>query len=118
MTDRGKEAALLRQRTGVGYHRECIHLQMIIIMETKRFMLNNTAVQLKTGNSQTVSTSGVAGIEDGHVVFFRQRVVRAALQVRVINPGNAGVRLEEFRHRQRVGAVALHAERQRFQAEV
>lgn len=51
-------------------------------------------------------------------ILLRKRIVRAALQAGVVDPGDALVRLKEFCDGQRVRAVALHAQRERLHAEV
>ena len=47
MPDAREEAGLLGQGAGVGHHREGVHLQAVVVVETERFMLNHTSVKCK-----------------------------------------------------------------------
>ena len=76
MPHRSKEAALLRQRAGIGHNGKGVHLQMVIIVKAKGLMLDDTLVQLKAGSGQTVSRAGMAGIENRHIVLFRHLINR------------------------------------------
>ena len=64
---RGEKAALLGQRTAVGYYRKGVHLQAIIVMEAQRLMLDDTLIHLEAALLQTLPAAGMAGIEDGHM---------------------------------------------------
>ena len=51
-------------------------------------------------------------------IFHSELVVRAALKTRIVDPRHAVVLLEEFGNLLRIRAMALHAQRERFHAEV
>ena len=50
------------------------HLQMIVVMETKRFVLYNPRIQAEAGRFQTLSGARMAGVEDGHVILLCQLI--------------------------------------------
>ena len=74
MANAGEEAALLRQCAGVGHHAEGIHLKAVIIMESQRLMLNDALIQLKAALLQTLPASGMAGVQNGHIVLLSHLV--------------------------------------------
>ena len=47
MTDTCEETAFFGQCSAVGHHCKGVHLQAVIVMETKRLMLNNALIKLK-----------------------------------------------------------------------
>ena len=74
MTNAGKERGLLRQGAAVGNHCEGIHLQAVVVVEAKGFVLDDTWVKLEAGGRQALAGAGVAGVQDRHVVFLGHRV--------------------------------------------
>ena len=69
-----KEAGLLWQGAGVGDHREGVHLQAVVVMEAHGFVHAHARVQLEAGGLQALAGARVAGVQDRHVVFLRERV--------------------------------------------
>lgn len=49
VADRGEEAGLLGQGTGVGNHREGVHLQAVVVMEAHGLVHAHARVQLEAG---------------------------------------------------------------------
>ena len=74
--DAGEEARLLGQGAGVGHHRECVHLQAVVVMEAHGLVHAHAGVQLEAGGLQALAGARVAGVQDWHVVFLGQRVDR------------------------------------------
>lgn len=74
MTYTVEEAALFRECTGVGNHSEGIHLQAVIIMEPQWLMLNHQWIQRKVCRFEALLASGMAGVENRHLVLFCQPV--------------------------------------------
>ena len=54
MTDTCEEAALLGQCSAVGNDRKGVHLQAVIVVESQRFVLNDTLVELKAALLQAL----------------------------------------------------------------
>ena len=83
--DRGEEARLLGQGTGVGHHGEGVHLQAVVVVEAHRFVHAHARVELEARGLQALAGARVAGVQDRHVVFLGQRVDRGeqALEVRL-----------------------------------
>ena len=76
VSDGGEERGFLGKRAGVGHDACGIHLQAVVIVEAKRFVLNHAAVELEPGGFEAFSASWVAGIKDRHIVFFRHLIDR------------------------------------------
>ena len=74
MTNRQIEAAFLGQRAGVGHDAEGVHLQAVVVMEAQRLMLNDALVELKAALLQPLAAARMAGVENRHIVLFRQSV--------------------------------------------
>ena len=55
MAYRGEEATLLRKCTRVRYYSKGIHLKAVVVVETKRFMLDNTWIKLEASCCKTVA---------------------------------------------------------------
>ena len=70
MTNGQIEAALLGQSAGVGDDCQSVHLQLVVVVETQRLVDTDTRVQLEAALFQTVLAAGMAGVQDGHIVFF------------------------------------------------
>lgn len=75
-SDRCEEAGLLRQGTGIGHHREGVHLQAVVIVEAHGLVHAHALVQLEARGLQALAGARVAGVQDRHVVPLRQRVDR------------------------------------------
>ena len=76
VADRGEEAGLLGQGTGVGNHREGVHLQAVVVMEAHGLVHAHARVQLEAGGLQALAGARVAGVQDRHVVLLGERVDR------------------------------------------
>ena len=74
LANAGKEARFFGKRTAVGNDGKCVHLQAVIIVEAERLVLNDTLIQRKAACFQAFFASRMAGIKDGHIVFFRHFV--------------------------------------------
>lgn len=74
VTDGQVEAALLRQRAGVRHDGKGVHLQLVVVVKAKRLIDTDAGIQPKTALLQFLSGAGMAGVEDRHIVFFRQSV--------------------------------------------
>ena len=76
VSDRGKERGFLWKRARIGHDTSGVHLEAVIIVKSERFVLDHAAVEFETGEFEAFSASGVAGIEDRHVVLFRHLIDR------------------------------------------
>ena len=74
MPDTREEAGLLGQRAGVGHHREGVHLQAVVVVEAHGLVHAHARVELEAGGLQALAGARVAGVQDRHVVFLRERV--------------------------------------------
>ena len=74
--DRGEEAGLLGQGTGVGDNGESVHLQAVVVMEAHGLVHAHARVQLETRGLQALAGARVAGVQDRHVVSLGQGVDR------------------------------------------
>ena len=74
--DAREEAGLLGQGAGVGNHGEGVHLQAVVVVESHGLVHAHAQVQLEAGGLQALAGARVAGVQDRHVVFLRERVDR------------------------------------------
>lgn len=74
--DAREEAGLLGQGAGVGDNREGVHLQAVVVVEAHGLVHAHARVQLEAGGLQALAGARVAGVQDRHVVFLRERVDR------------------------------------------
>ena len=72
--DACEEAGLLGQGTGVGNHREGVHLQAVVVMEAHGLVHAHARIQLEAGGLQALAGARVAGVQDRHVVLLGKRV--------------------------------------------
>ena len=72
--DAREEAGLLGKRAGVGDHREGVHLQAVVVVEAHGLVHAHARVQLEARRLQALAGARVAGVQDRHVVFLRERV--------------------------------------------
>ena len=72
--DAREEARLLGQGAGVGDNREGVHLQAVVVVEAHGLVHAHARVELEAGGLQALAGARVAGVQDRHVVFLRQRV--------------------------------------------
>lgn len=72
--DRREEAGLLGQGAGVGDNGEGVHLQAVVVVKAHGLVHANARVQFEAGGLQALAGARVAGVQDRHVVFLRQRV--------------------------------------------
>ena len=70
MPDRGEERGFLGQRAGIGHDTSGVHLQAVVVVESKRLVLDHAFIELETGRFEAFSASGVAGIQDRHIVLL------------------------------------------------
>ena len=74
MAHGSKEAALLRQGSGIGNNTESVHLQTVIVVEAQRFVLDDTLVKHEAALLQTLAATGMAGVKDGHIILLRHLI--------------------------------------------
>lgn len=74
--DAREEAGLLGQGAGVGDHGEGVHLQAVVVVEPHGLVHAHVRVELEAGGLQALAGARVAGVQDRHVVFLRERVDR------------------------------------------
>ncbi len=74
MADARKERTLLGQGAGVRYHRKGVHLQTVIVVESKRLVLNDARIELESGCLETLPRAGMAAIQNRHIVLRRHLV--------------------------------------------
>ena len=74
--DAREEAGLLGKCAGVGHHREGVHLQAVVVVEAHGLVHAHARVEFKARGLQALAGARVAGVQDRHVVFLRQRVDR------------------------------------------
>lgn len=74
MPDAGEERGFLWKGSAIADDGEGVHLEAVVIVETEGFMLNDSRVKLEAGGGKTIAGTGVATVEDGHVVFLRHLV--------------------------------------------
>ena len=74
MPDAREEAGLLGQGARVGDNREGVHLQAVVVVEAHGLVHAHARVQLEAGGLQALAGARVAGVQDRHVVFLRERV--------------------------------------------
>lgn len=55
MADRCEEGGFLRQCSGIRYDRKCVHLETVVVVEAKRFMLYDSTVQFEARSLQTAA---------------------------------------------------------------
>ena len=68
------EAALLGQRARVRHDGERVHLQLVVVVKAQRLIDTDAGIQPKSALLQLFLGAGMAGVEDRHIVFFRQSV--------------------------------------------
>ena len=76
MPNAREEAGLLGQGTGVGDHREGVHLQAVVVVEAHGLVHAHARVELEARGLQALAGARVAGVQDRHVVLLRERVDR------------------------------------------
>ena len=74
MADGEIEAALFRQGAGVGDDGQSVHLQLVVVIEAQGLVDPDSGVQPEAALLKPVTASGVAGIEDGHIVLLCQGI--------------------------------------------
>ena len=74
MTNGQIEAALLGQSARVGDDCQSVHLQLVVVVEAQRLIDPDTRIQFEATLFQTVLASGMAGVQDGHIVLLCQCV--------------------------------------------
>ena len=70
MADACEEAALLGESAAIRHDGIGIHLEAIVVMEAERFMTDDSPVQLESGSLKSLPRSGMAAVEDRHVVLL------------------------------------------------
>ena len=56
----GEERALLRECTAVTHYSEGVHLEAVVVMESERFVLYDTGIELKAACCEPVTAAGMA----------------------------------------------------------
>lgn len=74
--DGGEEAALLRQGAAVADHGKGVHLQAVVIMEPQGLMPDNPPIQPEPAPLQAFAGAGMAGVQNRHIIPFRQLIHR------------------------------------------
>jgi hypothetical protein len=74
MSDGKIEAALLRKGARVRHDGECMHLELVVIIEAEGFIDSDTRIQFETGCFQPLLTSRMAGIEDRHIILLSKSI--------------------------------------------
>ena len=72
--DAREEAGLLGQGAGIGDNGEGVHLQAVVVVEAHGLVHAHARVQLEAGGLEALAGARVAGVQDRHVVFLRERV--------------------------------------------
>ena len=72
--DAREEAGLLGQGAGVGDNSEGVHLQAVVVVEAHGLVHAHARVELEARGLQALAGARVAGVQDRHVVFLRERV--------------------------------------------
>ena len=65
-----EEAALLRQRAAVAHHREGVHLEAVVVVESKRLVADDPSVQPEPAVLESLSRARMAGVQYRHVVLL------------------------------------------------
>ena len=66
----GEEAGLFGEGATVRDNCESVHLEAVIVVEAQGLMLDHTLVQPKARRFQSFPAAGMAGVQNGHVIFF------------------------------------------------
>ena len=69
MSDGGEERGFFGQCAAVTDHGKSVHLEAIVVVETKGLVLYDTWVELESALFDTFTRTWVATVEDGHVVL-------------------------------------------------
>ena len=70
MSDRCEKRTFLRQCSRIRNNRKCVHLQAVVIMKAKRFMLYHTSIKLKSTLLQSLAAARMTRIKYRHIVFL------------------------------------------------
>ena len=74
VADTREERTFFGERAAIAHNGKSIHLQAVVVMETKRFMLNHTLVKLKATCCKAVAATRVATVQNRHVILFSHLV--------------------------------------------
>ena len=82
MPHRSKERGFLGQGPRIGDNCECIHLQAVVVMETKRIVLDDTRVEsdsplrigITGGSLKALARARMAGVKDRHIILLSHLV--------------------------------------------
>lgn len=74
VADGGEEAALFGEGAAVGDYCECVHLQAVVVVEAEGFVLDDAGVELESACFEPFAATGVAAVENRHIIFLRHRV--------------------------------------------
>lgn len=80
----GEERRLFGQCAGIRYDGKGVHLQAVVIVKTKRFVLNNTFVEPEAGGGKTVAAAGMTAVEYRHIVLLGHLVDGAEEREKVL----------------------------------
>ena len=70
LADAREKRALLGQGAAVAHHGKGVHLQAVVVVEAQRLVLDDTWVELEATRLETLATTRMAAIKDGHVVLL------------------------------------------------
>ena len=70
VADGCEEAALFREGARVGDDGKGVHLKAVVVMEAKGLVLDDARVQLEAGGLKALAGTGMAGIQDRHIVLL------------------------------------------------
>lgn len=70
----GEEAAFFRKCATIAHHSKGIHLKTVVVVETKRLVLNHALIELEARGCKAIAAAWVAAVEDWHVVFLRHLI--------------------------------------------
>ena len=74
MTDAGEETALFGEGAAVTDDGEGVHLETVVVVETEGVVADDAFIEFESAGVESVAASGMATVEDGHVVFLRHFV--------------------------------------------
>lgn len=74
MADAGEERGFLGKGAAIADDGKSVHLETVVVVEAERLMLNDTGVELEARGDKAIAGTGVATVEDGHVILLRHLV--------------------------------------------
>ena len=65
-----EEGTFFGERAAVAHDGERVHLQAVVVMESERFVLNHSLVQLESAGGKAVTAARVATVQNRHIVLL------------------------------------------------